>query len=41
MKQKKCPQRIKISCAEIIKKGDPKLELYADFMREECKKLLF
>lgn len=36
----KCPQRIKIRCSEIIKKGTPKLELYPNFMREECKKLL-
>ena len=37
----KCPQRIKIKCSEIIEKGNPKLKLYASFMREECKKLLF
>jgi len=36
----RCPQRIKIKCSEIIKKGEPKVELYPDFMREECKKLL-
>lgn len=36
----KCPQRIKINCSEVIKKGTPKLELYPNFMREECKKLL-
>lgn len=37
----KCPQRIKIRCSEVIDKGIPKLELYPDFLREECKKLLF
>ncbi|MCK5123426.1 MAG: nucleoside deaminase [Candidatus Pacebacteria bacterium] len=37
----KCPQRIKIKCSEVIKRGSPKLELYHDFMREECKELLF
>ncbi len=34
-------QRIKIRCSEIISQGDPKLELYPDFMREECKELLY
>ena len=34
------PQRVNISAADIIKKGDPVLELYPEFMREECKKLL-
>lgn len=33
-------QRIKIRCSDIISHGDPKLELYPDFMREECKELL-
>lgn len=37
----KCPQRIKINCSKVIEKGTPKLELYPDFMREDCKKLLF
>lgn len=36
----KCPQRIKVRCSSIIKKGDPKLELYSNFMRQDCKKLL-
>lgn len=36
----KCPQRIKIRCSDVIKNGTPKLELYPDFLREECKKLL-
>ncbi|MPM98901.1 tRNA-specific adenosine deaminase [bioreactor metagenome] len=35
-----CPQRIKIRCFNIIKKGTPKLELYSNFMRKECKELL-
>lgn len=34
------PQRINIPVSEIIKNGMPKLELYPEFMREECKKLL-
>jgi tRNA(Arg) A34 adenosine deaminase TadA len=37
----KCPQRIKINCSKVIEKGTPKLELYPNFMREECRKLLF
>ena len=37
----KCPQRIKINCSEVIERGTPKLEIYANFMREECKNLLF
>ena len=36
----KYPQRIKIKCSSIIKKGTPKLELYKNFMRKECKELL-
>lgn len=36
----KCPQRIKIGCKQILEKGMPKLELYENFMREECKELL-
>jgi tRNA(Arg) A34 adenosine deaminase TadA len=34
------PQRIKIHCAEIIDKGTPRLKIYPNFMRDECKKLL-
>jgi hypothetical protein len=34
------PQRINIEASEIIKNGTPKLELYPEFMRNECKKLL-
>jgi Cytosine/adenosine deaminases len=34
------PQRINIPASNIIKNGIPKLELYSEFMREECKKLL-
>lgn len=37
----KCPQRIKIRCSEVIEKGEPKLELFPNFMREECKELLY
>ena len=37
----KCPQKIKIRCSEVIERGTPKPELYPDFMREECKELLF
>ena len=36
-----CHQRIKINCSKVIEKGTPKLELYSNFMREECKKLLY
>lgn len=36
----KCPQRIKIQCKNILEKGNPQLELYENFMREECKELL-
>jgi len=36
----KCPQRVKIRCSTVIKTGTPKLELYPNFMRQECKKLL-
>ena len=36
----KSPQRIKIRCHEVIEKGTPKLELYPNVLREECKKLL-
>lgn len=34
------PQRITIPAVEIIKQGTPQLELYPEFMRDECKKLL-
>ena len=37
---RKCPQRIKIPCAEVLEKGRPKVELHSNFLREECKKLL-
>lgn len=36
----KCPWRIMIPASEVIIHGIPKLELYPEFMREECKKLL-
>lgn len=36
----KHPQRILIKCEDILKKGTPKLKLYKEFMREECKKLI-
>lgn len=36
----KYPQRIKINCSKIIKKGTPKLELYPKFMKKECEELL-
>jgi len=36
----KHPWRVYIPAAEIIKNGTPKLELYSEFMRDECKKLL-
>lgn len=32
--------RIMIASADLIAKGDPKLELYEEFMRDECKSLL-
>lgn len=32
--------RVNIPAAEVIERSEPKLELYPDFMREECKKLL-
>lgn len=34
------PWRVNIPAAEVIKKGTPALELYPEFMREECKQLL-
>lgn len=34
------PQRIKIPCADIFAKGEPSVEIFPEFMREECKKLL-
>lgn len=30
---------VRISAAEVFEKGDPKVELVGDFLREECKKL--
>lgn len=33
-------QRILIPCKNVFKHGTPKLKLYEDFMRDECKKLL-
>ncbi|MFQ5474429.1 MAG: hypothetical protein ACE5DM_01205 [Candidatus Nanoarchaeia archaeon] len=33
-------QRILIPCKKILKHGTPKLELYEEFMQEECKQLL-
>ena len=35
-----CPWRIMIPAETVIAAGEPKLELYSDFMREECKPLL-
>lgn len=35
-----CPWRVLIPAADVIKSGTPKLELYQNFMREECAKLL-
>jgi len=35
-----CPWRIMIPSATVIVSGEPKLELFSDFMREECKPLL-
>jgi tRNA(Arg) A34 adenosine deaminase TadA len=35
-----CPWRVLIPAEEVIKQGTPILELYPEFMREECKKLL-
>lgn len=32
--------RIKVHCKFILEKGDPKLELTENFMREECRELL-
>lgn len=37
----KCHQRIKIHAKEVLAKGEPKLELHENFMREECRKLLY
>ena len=37
---KLCPQRIKIRCKEVLEKGQPKLELYENFLREDCLELL-
>jgi tRNA(Arg) A34 adenosine deaminase TadA len=35
-----CPWRIMIPASEIIMAGDPKLVLFPEFMRQECKPLL-
>jgi tRNA(Arg) A34 adenosine deaminase TadA len=35
-----CPWRVLIPATEVVKQGTPILELYPEFMREECKKLL-
>ena len=35
-----CSWRIAIPSATVIAAGDPKLELYPEFMRDECKPLL-
>lgn len=34
------PWRVYIPAAEVVRNGTPKLELYSEFMRPECKKLL-
>lgn len=34
------PQRIKIPCADIFAKGKPSVEIFSEFMRDECRKLL-
>jgi tRNA(Arg) A34 adenosine deaminase TadA len=34
------PWRVEISCEKVLKQGTPTLELYPEFMREECKNLL-
>ena len=36
----KNPQRIKISCSDITKKGTPKVKIFPNVLRNECKKLL-
>ncbi|MDD5290034.1 MAG: nucleoside deaminase [Patescibacteria group bacterium] len=36
----KCPWRVYIPASEVIKNGTPKLELFLEFMRAECKELL-
>lgn len=33
-------QRVLIPCKKILKKGTPKLKLYENFMRKECKKIM-
>ena len=35
-----CPWRIVIPASDIIAAGDPKLELFPEFMRQECRPLL-
>jgi len=37
---KKNPQRVKIRCEEIMKKGIPKVKVFPNVLRNECKKLL-
>ena len=32
--------RVNIPAAEVVERSSPKLELYSEFMREECKQLL-
>lgn len=39
-RNEKYTQRVLIPCEEIIKNGYPKLKLYKNFMRNECKKLM-
>lgn len=37
---KNYPWRVFVPAKEVIDRSEPKLELYEEFMREECKKLL-
>ncbi len=39
-RNKNYPWRIMISAQEVVDRGEPKLELHPEFMREECKQLL-
>ena len=39
-RNEKHPWRIMIPAQEVIERSEPKLDLYPEFMREECKKLL-
>ncbi|RLE45164.1 nucleoside deaminase [Candidatus Woesearchaeota archaeon] len=34
-------QRVLISCESVLKQGSPKLRLYKNFLRKECKKVMF